>query len=308
MTQDLLKFKEDKLIFLDIETVAGNEELDENSEEFGIFSWKMRNKDTDEELPVEEVKALYKRKAALYPAHAKIVCITVGFILKNTIVLKTYRGEEEDLLRDFVDTMVLNKDMTFVIWNAPFDMPMIRKRFFINKLRNYLPDDMGNDSMKKPWTLKGILDLMDVWKGIGFYNESMAEVAWAMGLPSPKEDLNGSMVTKAYYDGEEDRVVAYNQVDVKTLINIYRVLTEKEPIDEVVIREESSATKVNVFEQILGLGAITDSAQKILTKKAKKLDESEKDNLVEIIKGLLGRKEKDLTEKENKFFETLKSA
>ena len=247
MTEELFRFKEEKLIFLDIETVALNEELDENSEEFSIFSWKVRDKNNDEELDINEVKDIYKRKAALYPAHAKIVAITVGAIIKGEkILLKTYRGEEEDVLRQFVDDMQDNKGSTFVIWNAPFDMPMIRKRFFINRLQGYLSDAQGNDSMKKPWTLKGILDMMDVWKGITYANDSMNEVAWSMGLPSPKTDMKGSEVSAAFYDGRIDDIVTYNQKDVITLANIYRILTEKEPITEVIIREHIPVTPVLV--------------------------------------------------------------
>ena len=247
MTEELFRFKEEKLIFLDIETVALNEELDENSEEFSIFSWKVRDKNNDEELDVNEVKDIYKRKAALYPAHAKIVAITVGAIIKGEkILLKTYRGEEEDILRQFVNDMQDNKGSTFVIWNAPFDIPMIRKRFFINRLQGYLSDAQGNDSMKKPWTLKGILDMMDVWKGISYKNDSMNEVAWSMGLPSPKTDMKGSEVSAAFYDGRIDDIVTYNQKDVITLANIYRILTEKEPITEVIIREHIPVTPVLV--------------------------------------------------------------
>lgn len=265
MVEELMRMKEDKLIFLDIETVAQSEELDESSEEFGIFSWKMRNKETDQELDPVEVKALYKRKAALYPAHAKICAITVGAIIKGKkILIKTYRGEEVDILEQFVEDMQGNTGSIFVIWNAPFDMPMIRKRFFINRLRGYLSDAQGNDSMKKPWTLKGILDLMDVWKGIAFYNDSLNEVAWAMGLPSPKTDMKGSEVSQAFYDGRIDDIVVYNQKDVITLVNLYRILTEKEPIEDVIIREEVPVTPV--LERIYTSKEISDKDKEDLRK------------------------------------------
>lgn len=265
MVEELMKMKEDKLIFLDIETVAGSEELDVNSEEYSIWSWKMRNKETDQELDPSEVKDLYKRKAALYPAHAKICAITVGAIIKGEkILLKTYRGEEADILTEFIEDMQGNTGSTFVIWNASFDMPMIRKRFFINRLKKYLPDSLGNDSMKKPWTLKGILDLMDVWKGIAYANDSLNEVAWAMGLPSPKGEMKGSEVSREFYKGNIDGIVKYNQADVITLINLYRILTEKEPIEEVTIREFVPVTPV--LERIYTSKEISDKDKEDLRK------------------------------------------
>lgn len=284
MTEDLLRLKEEKLIFADIETVRKTENLDVDSEEFGIFSWKVRNKETDEELPSDEVIELYNRKAALYPAHSMIVAITVGAIIKGEkILLKTYRGDEADILRRFVDDMSANAGSTLVLWNMAFDMPTIRKRFFINRLKDYLPDTIGNDAMKKPWTLKGLIDLMEVWKGISFHNESMNEVAWAMGLPSPKEDMKGSEVSAAFWDGRIDDIVTYNQKDVITLVNLYRVLTYKEPIEEIIIREEVATTPV--LEKIYTSKQITFKDKENLRKliSVKKPDEEQ----IAILKDML---------------------
>lgn len=258
MVKDLLNLDESKLLFTDIETVRAKEFIDEDSPEWKDFRWKMRNKDTDKLPYVEETKELYKRKAALYPIYSKIVSITVGFISNEKIILKTYSGEEKDILREFVDMVKGNVGFTQVYWNMGFDIPTVRKRFFINRLTDYLPDASGNDSMKKPWTIKGLLDLMDVWKGISFYNDSMSEVATAMGLESPKDEFSGFEVSDKYYEGKIDEIINYNQKDVKTLINLYRVFTEKEPIYDVVVKSDEKSAKKKQTETTVEKPVETD--------------------------------------------------
>ena len=43
-----------------------------------------------------------------------------------------------------------------------------------------------------------------------------------LGIPSPKEDTDGSMVRDAYYEeGDLDRIVAYCELDVITLAQVF---------------------------------------------------------------------------------------
>lgn len=261
MTGDLLKFNEDELIFLDVETVRNQEKLEPGTKLWETFRWKNRVRDRFDALPTEsETALLYEQKGALDPVYGKIVCITVGAISKGKIFLRTYKGEEKEMLRTFVDMVNENQNKTLVIWNAPFDMPFIRKRFMINKMKDYLSDQCGNDSMKKPWTLKGILDLMDVWKGTSYLTSSLDEVAHVMGLPSPKTDLKGSEVSKAYYEGRIDDIVTYCEKDVHTLINLYRIFTYKDIIEDytVLTTEPAPAKEFNILEKIFNRGRMTD--------------------------------------------------
>lgn len=305
MTNDLKKIPEDKLIFVDIETSRISEELHEDSAEYDVFSWKVRDKDTDMEFPSEEVKEIYKRKAALYTSHSKIVCITCGLINQGKqIVLKTFKGEEKDILRSFVDTMKSGAGLTMVLWSMSFDIPTIRKRFFINKLRDYLPDSLGNDSMKRPWTIKGLIDLMDVYKGISYYNESMNEVAWAMGLPLPKQDMKGSDVSDYYWNGRLAEIIKYNQGDVRTLINLYRVFTDQDIIEDVVVRGEEIVTEDtrSPLEKLYEYNEFTEEIQEEVKKLIgkKKLTKKDKESLHDIILSVYQKKGDKKAEKQNK--------
>lgn len=53
---------------------------------------------------------------------------------------------------------------------------------------------------KKPWEVKH-LDTMDMWKFGDVKNfSSLNLLAYVFGIPSPKDELDGSMVGKTYYE------------------------------------------------------------------------------------------------------------
>jgi len=257
MTTELTRIPEKNLLFVDIETVSSKKDINSDSPEFDMFSWKNRNKDTDELPDSETVSKIYRERAALNPIYGKIVCITVGFIHSDVIYIQTFHGEEKTIIQDFVDLCHKNTDKTLCIWNASFDLPYIRKRAMICGLDNYLSNKIGNDAMKKPWTLDGVLDLMDVWKGIWFYNDSMEEVAYGLGLSSPKEDLRGSEVSFTYYDEGVERIIKYCEQDVICLSNIYRKLTYQSPVEEVIVKTKEVEKPLPLLKRIFSLQRAT---------------------------------------------------
>lgn len=278
MVKELLNTDAKNLLFLDIETASNKKTITSSDPEYDSWAWKTREKDFLK--PEDEVIREYERRAALYSCFSRIICITVGFIKDDKIYLKTLQGEEADILKEFV-TIVSESGKTLVLWNAPFDVPTIRKRFMINGLKDYLSNQSGNDSMKKPWTLAGVLDLMDVWKGISFASESMDEVALAFGLPSPKASMKGSEVSEAFYRGEIDKIVDYNQEDVKTLANLYRVFTYQTPITEVIVKKDIA--RLPLIQRIFSAGEIKQEEEIKLTQFIATLNKDEVKDLEKIL-------------------------
>lgn len=279
MTQELLKYQENNLLFVDIETAAQTNEFDENHPQFHVFQWKHRNKETDELLDTDEVVALYNRIAALSPIYGKVVCITVGYVLDGKAVIMTFSGSEYQIISDFYE--LLNRlGRTLVIWNADFDLPYVRKRAVLCGVDTVLSNDCGNDAGKKPWSIKGVLDLMQQWKGIGFYNDSLEEVAVALGLPSPKEDLRGSEVTLAFYNGRVAEIIKYCEADVLALINIFRTITFQDIISEVEIKQPENKN-YGLLDRIKNKGRVTTVDQKLLANY--KGDKEKLDNIVNSI-------------------------
>ena len=297
MTNELLNKQESKLLFLDIETASLHKELDVKSEEFRLWQYKNRDRQTDKLPTTAETKKLYKTRAALNPLYGQVVAVTIGFIHNDKIILKTFKGKEKDILRNVVDLLNNNVGKEIIIWNKDFDMPFLRKRFFVNKLENYLSDAIGNDSMKKPWTLKGVVDLMEVWKGISYYNDSLDEVAVALGVESPKQNLKGSEVSEAFWKGKIDNIASYCEDDVIALINVFRVMTYKSIITEVE-RKNDEVTKVGLIDKIKNTGRYTKALEKEVLKKARSLGKEEKLMLVDLVNSALALNKQKLTEEQ----------
>jgi hypothetical protein len=74
---------------------------------------------------------------------------------------------------------------------------------------------------KKPWDVRH-LDTMELWK-FGDYKSytSLKLLAKVLGIPSPKDDIDGSMVNSVYWqENNIDRIVEYCQKDVVTLAQV----------------------------------------------------------------------------------------
>ena len=54
-----------------------------------------------------------------------------------------------------------------------------------------------------------------------------------LGIPSPKEDMDGSMVRDVYYEeGDLDRIVTYCELDVITLAQVFLRLRNDDLLTE----------------------------------------------------------------------------
>ena len=86
---------------------------------------------------------------------------------------------------------------------------------------------------KKPWEVPH-LDTLELWKFGDFkHYTSLKLLAHFFGIPSPKDDMDGSDVARVYYE-EKDlaRIVRYCEKDVITLTQVYLKLTLQPPLRE----------------------------------------------------------------------------
>ena len=213
-----------RIMFLDIETVPGEARYDDLSDQMQML-WEKKAKTMSEFVNFSENSAreLYNR-AAIYAEFGKIVCISVGIFNNGKFLLHSFAGKDElSLLEDFVTRMGnwLN-DPTRAICghNAKeFDIPFIARRLLINGFK--LPK-MFDLSGKKPWEIPH-LDTMDMWK-FGDYKHftSLELLASIFGIPTPKDDINGSQVGQVFWmDGDVERIATYCQKDVLTTARLY---------------------------------------------------------------------------------------
>ncbi len=231
------------ILFLDIETVPQYSSYNEQPEEWKTL-WGLKAQYLIRNKEEETVETIYPR-AGIYAEFGKIVCISCGFIqgagTDKKIILKSFAGDEEKkLLYEFSE--MLKK------WSADgskflcahngkeFDFPYLCRRMVINQVT--IPSIL-NMSGKKPWEVNH-LDTMDLWKFGDFKNyTSLNLLAHSLGIQTPKDDIDGSMVWEVYWKEKNlPRIVTYCQKDVVTVAQIF-LRMNGEPL----IREENIEIK-----------------------------------------------------------------
>ena len=234
--KQLENLNENDLCFYDIETARAVEVLEEGSPMYDAWKYKARyqnelNKKTGKEYTLEEY---YYEKAPLYAPFGRVVTIVVGRIKDNKIYLKSYASyNEKELLEDFNRDLELvyqsNPKTRFVSFNGVgFDTPYLEKRSIINGVK---PANLLQESHLEPWKVTQ-LDLSKIWKGNAFYPDSLVAVATALGLPSPKDALDGSEVSNAFYEKRLPEIVKYCLKDVETTARVYRKLAYLPDLEE----------------------------------------------------------------------------
>ncbi|WP_027386849.1 3'-5' exonuclease [Chryseobacterium gregarium] len=218
----------ERILFLDIETVPGFGSWEHLSEaEQMLWDKKTRFQRKDESTAEE----FYTEKAGIMAEFGKIICITIGMIEKNdTLKIKSFAGDDEKkLLLEFGE--IFNsprlRDVILCAHNGKeFDFPWIARRFLINGVMPPVPFQMFG---KKPWEIPH-LDTMELWK-FGDYKSfvSLELLAHLFGIPTPKDDIDGSMVSSIYYiEKDLQRIVDYCEKDVLTLANIFRRMRQED--------------------------------------------------------------------------------
>ena len=235
----LYKINLEHILFLDIETVpqVSNFKLLDNDKK-ELWAQKSSYQRKDEISP----ETFYER-AGIWAEFGKIICISVGYFktqdnLKSFRVT-TFKGEEAVLLEEFKELLEthfgLAKHMLCAHNGKEFDFPYIARRMIIHNISlPYHLDLFG----KKPWEVNH-LDTMELWKFGDYKNfTSLKLLANVLGIASPKEDIDGSMVRDVFYkDKDLDRIVRYCELDVITTAQVLlRLRNEALLVDSEIIK------------------------------------------------------------------------
>ena len=216
------KLNLEHILFLDIETVPQHESFDMLDDDFKkLYADKTRYLRKEEHTPEE-----YYDRAGIWAEFGKIVCISVGYF-KITGDGRSFRttsffGKEEELLIQFknlIETHFNSSRHLLCAHNGKeFDFPYIARRMIIHGIE--LPYKL-NLFGKKPWEVPH-LDTLDLWK-FGDYKHytSLKLLTKILGIPSPKDDIDGSQVRSVFYEeGDIDRIVVYCEKDTVAVAQI----------------------------------------------------------------------------------------
>ena len=214
------------ILFLDIETVSQQPVFENLPDEWKAL-WRrkaevlLRNKDD------ETAESIYGR-AAIYAEFGKIICISCGVLQGNTterkLILKSFCcDDEKKLLQDFADMMnkwSFGPGKYLCAHNGKeFDFPYLCRRMTVHSVD--IPP-LLHLAGKKPWEVNH-LDTMELWKFGDFKSyTSLNLLAHTLGVPTPKDDIDGSMVGDVYWKEKDlTRIVTYCQKDVITVAQVY---------------------------------------------------------------------------------------
>ncbi len=210
------------ILFLDIETVPENEHFD-NLEPIMQELWaaKTAYKRKDDFEPDE-----FYDRAGIWAEFGKIICISVGFFSTTTdgrvFRVKSFTGDEADILNEFkslvADYFGSAGKLLCAHNGKEFDFPYIARRMIIHGIS--LPNKL-NLFGKKPWEVPH-LDTMELWKFGDFkHYTSLKLLTQILGIPSPKEDIEGSDIYRVYYkEGDIEKIKAYCERDTVAVAQV----------------------------------------------------------------------------------------
>lgn len=166
------------------------------------------------------IEEAYLDNAGIISTYGRIVCISFGFLDdKGEKKIRSFYGDDEkDIVESFnnllkkIETKNFNLSGFRILY---FDIPWV-----LHKLHKYgiEPTNMIYMYDKKPWDMR-ITDMSDDWKGKFAWAFSFDEMCYEIGVQSPKDNMNGSEVHKAYWNGEVDNIRQYCEKDVSSSID-----------------------------------------------------------------------------------------
>ncbi|MBP6001204.1 MAG: 3'-5' exonuclease [Flavobacterium sp.] len=222
------------ILFLDIETVPEQEHYDQLDPDMRQL-WEQKTQyQRKDEVSGED----FYERAGIWAEFGKIITISVGYFVNKADIrnfrVTSFWGDEKKILNDFsnlLNTHFNGAQHLLCGHNAKeFDIPFIARRMIINGIA--LPNKLDLFG-KKPWEVPH-LDTLELWK-FGDYKHftSLKLLTKVLGVPSPKDDIDGSEVARVFYEEKDiDRIITYCEKDVIAVAQIFLRLRREELLIE----------------------------------------------------------------------------
>ena len=167
-------------------------------------------------------------RTGLDGAFGQVVCI--GYQLDDMEDPFVMHGlNERDLLNSFskmLNECIDQKDAftTSVIGHnvSAFDLRFLMQRYIVNGIRP--PFVINRAAQAKPWESDKVFDTMVQFAGPG-NRISLEKLCLALSVPTPKSEMNGSMVGQYVADGRIKEVADYCKKDVAATRKCYELMT-----------------------------------------------------------------------------------
>ncbi len=189
-----------RILYFDIETVPTDH---------GFVHGKPRGADEPEEQ--------YIKRLSLSAVTARVLCI--GFALEPPpdAPAEILSGDETAILKQFW-ALVERSDLLIGHNVLDFDLKFIVQRSTIHRIKP------SRDIPFARFRSAPVFDTMQEWTRWGRDGVSLEGLALVLGLPSPKQGMDGSKVYPAFVAGQLDQIYRYCRGDVETVRRVYRRL------------------------------------------------------------------------------------
>jgi predicted PolB exonuclease-like 3'-5' exonuclease len=192
-----------KIFFFDIETIPTEQSLRDT----GML---------DAQLLLQQAEII--KKLSLSAATARILCLAYAIEPEPDSPIEILHGDEAEIIRGF--WRLAADCQMFVGHNIlDFDLRFIYQRSIIHQIRP------SRDIPFARFRSDPVYDTMHEWSRWGREHVSLDLLARALGIPSPKESLDGSKVYPYYCAGRLPDICDYCKRDVETVRRVYRRLT-----------------------------------------------------------------------------------
>ena len=230
-----MNYNQKTTLFFDIETVpavAEYADLKPSMQDAWLKKCKSLRKDDPEASPED----LWPQ-AGLSAEFSKVVCISLGFYKEqgDFDIISCYGNDEKKLLTEFSDRLNQfrhkRNQLTLSGHNIlEFDIPFLMRRMLL--LQMDIPVELQLGEVK-PWEQKDrYIDTLKTWS-MGVWNSkiSLNTLCAVTNIPSPKEELSGDQVGKAYWqDDRLEDIRRYCEQDVLAQARVVRHFCGEDPL------------------------------------------------------------------------------
>lgn len=169
-----------------------------------------------------DVDAEY-RKTSFDGAYGQI-CV-IGWAVDDKPAQTVFSMHEQTVLERFQDQLgKANPFESCVVGHnvASFDLRFLNHRHIVNGIKPH--PVISRAASAKPWESEKVFDTMVQWAGVG-NRVKLDKLCKALGIKSPKGDIDGSKVWDYVQAGKLDEVAAYCARDVEATREVFYRMT-----------------------------------------------------------------------------------
>jgi len=214
------------IFMFDIETTSQYENIEEfkhnDNKGYNLFFKKFEKYNWCDKHG--DIGKAYLEEGPIISTYGKIICISFGYIDNGQQRVSSFYGDDEkDIVNRFNELLRKIEKKNFKLGGYRilyFDIPWLLHKLYKYKIK---PADIITLYNKKPWENR-IVDISEDWKLRFAYAYSFDEVCYQLGVESPKDNMNGSEVHVAYYQGRIEDIKRYCESDVRASIEVSKLI------------------------------------------------------------------------------------